>query len=98
MPFSSAFAAASTQADVIITSGGVSGRGGFHQQMLNGMGEVLFWKIAMKPGRPMAVGKVGGRLFLRPAWQPGRGDRHLLPVRSRPRDTAGSTDYALPPT
>jgi molybdopterin molybdotransferase len=31
--------------------------------MLNKLGEVLFWKIAMKPGRPLAYGKIGGAHF-----------------------------------
>ena len=56
----SAFAAvASTQADVIITSGGVSvGEADFIKQMLNEMGEVLFLENRHEAGRPMAVGKV----------------------------------------
>lgn len=52
--------AASTQADVVITSGGVSvGEADFMKQLLVQHGQVLFWKIAMKPGRPLAYGKVG---------------------------------------
>jgi molybdopterin molybdotransferase len=59
-----AFAAASKIADVIITSGGVSvGEADFVKQMLNKLGEVLFWKIAMKPGRPLAYGKIGNAHF-----------------------------------
>jgi molybdopterin molybdotransferase len=51
-------------ADVIITSGGVSvGEADFVKQALEKLGEVLFWKIAMKPGRPLAYGKVGGAHF-----------------------------------
>jgi molybdopterin molybdotransferase len=51
---------ASDQADVIITSGGVSvGEADFMKQLLEKHGQVLFWKIAMKPGRPLAYGKVG---------------------------------------
>ena len=46
--------------DVIITTGGVSvGEADFIKQMMAKLGEVLFWKIAMRPGRPMAFGKVG---------------------------------------
>jgi molybdopterin molybdotransferase len=51
-------------ADAVITSGGVSvGEADFTRELLGRMGEVLFWKIAMKPGRPMAFGRVesGGR-------------------------------------
>jgi molybdopterin molybdotransferase len=59
-----AFAEASKIADVVITSGGVSvGEADFVKQMLNNLGEVLFWKIAMKPGRPMAYGKIGSAHF-----------------------------------
>ena len=55
-----AFAEASTSADVVITSGGVSvGEADFVKSMLGQLGEVVFWKIAMKPGRPLAYGKIG---------------------------------------
>ncbi|MDQ3259925.1 MAG: molybdopterin-binding protein, partial [Pseudomonadota bacterium] len=51
-------------ADVVITSGGVSvGEADFVKQMLSKLGEVLFWKNAMKPGRPLAYGKIGGAHF-----------------------------------
>ncbi len=59
-----AFATAAANADVVITSGGVSvGEADFVKDMLNKLGEVLFWKIAMKPGRPLAYGKIGGAHF-----------------------------------
>ncbi len=45
--------------DVVITSGGVSvGEADFMKTLLAKYGEVLFWKINMKPGRPLAYGKV----------------------------------------
>ena len=51
---------ASHCADVILTSGGVSvGEADFMKQLLEKLGQVVFWKIAMKPGRPLAYGKVG---------------------------------------
>jgi molybdopterin molybdotransferase len=51
---------ASQSADVILTSGGVSvGEADFMKQLLEKLGQVVFWKIAMKPGRPLAYGKVG---------------------------------------
>lgn len=51
---------AATQADVIITSGGVSvGEADYMKALLSKHGRVMFWKIAMKPGRPLAYGKVG---------------------------------------
>jgi molybdopterin molybdotransferase len=59
-----AFATASSAADVVMTSGGVSvGEADYIKLMLDKMGEVLFWKIAMKPGRPLAYGKIGGAHF-----------------------------------
>lgn len=46
--------------DVIITSGGVSvGEADFMKMLLAKHGQVLFWKINMKPGRPLAYGKLG---------------------------------------
>ena len=55
-----AFAAAAAKADAIITTGGVSvGEADFVKQLMARLGEVLFWKIAMRPGRPMAFGKIG---------------------------------------
>jgi len=54
-----AFLLASKQ-DVIITTGGVSvGEADFVKQLMAKLGEVLFWKIAMRPGRPMAFGRIG---------------------------------------
>ncbi len=59
-----AFQQAAANADVVITSGGVSvGEADFVKDMLNKLGEVLFWKIAMKPGRPLAYGKISGAHF-----------------------------------
>jgi len=47
------------QADVIITSGGVSvGEADYTKQVMEKLGSVNFWKIAMRPGRPMAFGQV----------------------------------------
>ncbi|MDC1311744.1 molybdopterin molybdotransferase MoeA [Burkholderiales bacterium] len=60
----SAFTDSTSIADVVITSGGVSvGEADFVKPILNKLGEVLFWKIAMKPGRPLAFGKVGKSHF-----------------------------------
>jgi molybdopterin molybdotransferase len=59
-----AFREASQAGDVVITSGGVSvGEADFVKQILNQLGEVLFWKIAMRPGRPLAYGKLGQAHF-----------------------------------
>ena len=51
---------AASEHDVVITSGGVSvGEADFMKGLLAKHGQVLFWKINMKPGRPLAYGKVG---------------------------------------
>jgi molybdopterin molybdotransferase len=60
----SAFAGAAATADVVITSGGVSvGEADYVKALLDKLGEVLFWKIAMKPGRPLAYGRIGAAHF-----------------------------------
>ncbi|MEJ8838921.1 molybdopterin molybdotransferase MoeA [Ramlibacter sp. AN1133] len=54
-----AFREAAARADAIITSGGVSvGEADFTKAMMKKLGDVAFWKIAMRPGRPMAVGRI----------------------------------------
>ena len=54
-----AFTKAASAADAIITSGGVSvGEADFTKAMMKKLGDVAFWKIAMRPGRPMAVGRI----------------------------------------
>ena len=54
-----AFVQAALQADAIITSGGVSvGEADYTKAMMKKLGDVAFWKIAMRPGRPMAVGQI----------------------------------------
>ncbi len=55
-----AFRDAAQAADVVITSGGVSvGEADFIREMMARLGEVAFWKLAIKPGRPMAFGRIG---------------------------------------
>ncbi len=55
-----ALSEASQVADAIITTGGVSvGEADFVREILGQLGEVKFWKLNIKPGRPMAFGKVG---------------------------------------
>lgn len=54
-----AFRQAAEQADAIITSGGVSmGEADHTKAMMKQLGDVAFWRIAMRPGRPMAVGRL----------------------------------------
>ncbi len=55
-----AFRSAAGQADAIISSGGVSvGEADFTKGMMAKLGDVVFWRIAMRPGRPFAVGRIG---------------------------------------
>ncbi len=61
----SAFARAAREADAVITSGGVSvGEADYTKAMMHKLagdsGGVVFWRIAMRPGRPMAVGRIKG--------------------------------------
>ena len=59
-----AFVDAAAQADVVFTTGGVSvGEADFVKQTLDELGQVDFWRIAMKPGKPLAFGKVGNAVF-----------------------------------
>ncbi len=59
-----AFEQAAEDADVIITSGGVSvGEADYVKETLDAIGQVDFWQIAIKPGRPLAFGRVGAALF-----------------------------------
>jgi len=54
-----AFRQAAREADAIITSGGVSmGEADHTKAMMKQLGDVAFWRIAMRPGRPMAVGRI----------------------------------------
>lgn len=62
-----AFLEAASKADVLISSGGVSvGEADFTKQIMQELGDVGFWKIAMRPGRPMAFG------MLKPVHSSGR--------------------------
>jgi molybdopterin molybdotransferase len=58
------FTQAATRSDVIVSSGGVSvGEADFVRETLERLGKIHFWKIAMKPGRPLAFGRVGDACF-----------------------------------
>jgi molybdopterin molybdotransferase len=59
-----AFHEAAAAADVIITSGGVSvGEADYVKETLEKLGNMSFWKIAMKPGRPVTFGHINGAVF-----------------------------------
>jgi len=54
-----AFIEADKSADVVISSGGVSvGEADYTKTMLEELGEIAFWKLAIKPGKPFAFGKL----------------------------------------
>ncbi len=53
---------ASRRADLVLTSGGVSaGQADYTRQALEAVGRLAFWRIAMRPGRPLACGVLGER-------------------------------------
>ena len=56
---------AASECDLIVTSGGVSvGEADFVKPAVEAEGELLMWRIAMKPGRPLAFGRIGSAAFL----------------------------------
>ena len=79
-----AFMQAAAQADAVITSGGVSvGEADHTKAMMKKLGDVVFWKIAMRPGRPMAVGRISSSDFKGKS-----GDsRHEISARSYQNDS-----------
>jgi molybdopterin molybdotransferase len=86
-------------ADAIVTSGGVSvGEADFTREVLGRLGEVAFWKIAMRPGRPMAFGRVGNAAFF---GLPGNPVAVMATFYQFVRDAllhlAGRTDDVSPP-
>ena len=93
-----AFEAAAAQADAIITSGGVSvGEADYVTETLERHGEFGFWKVAMKPGKPLAFGRFGAAYFF---GLPGNPVSVMVTfyqlVQPALRALAGVTD-ALPP-
>lgn len=59
-----AFNEANEQADVVISSGGVSvGEADYTKAVLDELGDIEFWKIAIKPGKPFAFGRLSKSIF-----------------------------------
>ena len=59
-----AFERANSQADCVITSGGVSvGEADFTREILEEYGNIDFWKLAIKPGKPLAFGRLSDSIF-----------------------------------
>ncbi|WP_370216552.1 gephyrin-like molybdotransferase Glp [Thalassolituus sp.] len=56
---------AADHADIILTSGGVSvGEADFTREAVESLGQLDLWKLAMKPGKPLAFGRIGETLFI----------------------------------
>ena len=86
------------KADAIITTGGVSvGEADFIRQLMAKLGEVLFWKIAMRPGRPMAFGRIGEAFLF---GLPGNPVAVMVTFHQFVRDAllhlSGRDDYTIP--
>ena len=96
--------AAVAQADVVLTSGGVSmGDADHTREVLARMGEVAFWKVAMRPGRPFAFGPLQRSSGAPPCWLfalPGNPVAALVTFYAFAREAllqlAGATPQPLP--
>ncbi|MBC3215716.1 molybdopterin molybdotransferase MoeA [Serratia sp. JSRIV001] len=94
-----AFIQADSEADVVISSGGVSvGEADYTKQMLDELGKVSFWKLAIKPGKPFAFGKLQNAWF---CGLPGNPVSAALTfyqlVQPLLAKLAGHTEWQLPP-
>jgi molybdopterin molybdotransferase len=59
-----AFTRAAREADAVVTSGGVSvGEADHTKAVMARLGDVVFWKVAMRPGRPLAIGRIGDAML-----------------------------------
>jgi molybdopterin molybdotransferase len=60
-----AFEKAARDADLLVSSGGVAvGRYDFVKEIVEELGRIDMWKVAMQPGKPVVLGEVAGRMFL----------------------------------
>jgi len=84
-----AFTQAALRADAIITSGGVSvGEADYTKAMMKKLGDVAFWRIAMRPGRPMAAGRISSMKIAL--------DAHGISTDSYQDDSEGAVLFGLP--
>jgi len=61
----SAIGAAARSHDLVLTSGGVStGEADHVKTAVERLGKLVFWRLAIKPGRPVAMGVIGGTPFI----------------------------------
>lgn len=92
-----AFTQAAAQADAVITSGGVSvGEADHTRAMMKKLGDVAFWRIAMRPGRPMAVGRIaatGLQAKTAPSAQPASASSYQNDINA---STGGAVLFGLP--
>ena len=86
------------QHDVVMTSGGVSvGDADYVRDIVERLGRIEFWKIAIKPGKPLAYGRIGELSLLRLTRQSGLDDRHVPDAgQTRSRDAVGHTSPTPP--
>lgn len=90
---------AAKSADLIITSGGVSvGKADYMKEVLSEIGQVLFWKLSIKPGRPLAYGKIMQAHYF---GLPGNPVSSMVTfyqiVQPAIKKIMGQTNYQLPP-
>ena len=92
-----AFTQAALQADAIITSGGVSvGEADHTKAMMKKLGDVAFWRIAMRPGRPMAVGRIlPARLSMKSVSSPLDTRENCYNINSNDCDRSGEDGAVL---
>jgi molybdopterin molybdotransferase len=90
---------AAAECDVVVTSGGVSvGDADYVKPAVEAEGKLLMWRIAMKPGRPLAFGNVGGSFFIGLPGNPVSSFvTFLIFVRPFLLKAQGMTDFAAHP-
>jgi len=93
-----ALAKAAEHADLVVSSGGVSaGDADYVTQVFHEFGDVSFWKLAMRPGRPLAFGKVDNAAFFGLPGNPVAVMVTFLQfVQPAIRRMSGETDYITP--
>jgi molybdopterin molybdotransferase len=89
-----AFLRAAAEADAVITSGGVSvGEADYTKAIMQQIGDVAFWKIAMRPGRPMAVGRISQA---KSASSPDESSAECYQNNSKQNPSSGAILFGLP--
>ena len=92
-----AFRQAAEGADAIITSGGVSvGEADHTRTMMKKLGDVAFWRIAMRPGRPMAVGRIANQKFKAKSGSRAYSESASSYQNDTDRTNAGAVLFGLP--